>query len=291
MPNTSFLPRTAIGRIFTLFLIFLFTLPSQLLAHTIDLNKRDLTSLEQMIADLSQAQVVFIGERHDVLGHHQAQLQIIQELQQAGVPIAIGLEMFRKEGQGALDRWLSGDLDEDRFSRVFSQHWSHWPLYREIFVYAREHKIPLVGLNIPRELVSQVARHGFSSLSAEQQVGLPLAACIVSPEYRAFLRGVQSGHPLDDTAFEHFCEAQILWDASMAVHVADYLKQFPQKTMVVLAGNGHAWKHGILEHLGDYGDFSTRVVLPKIPGWLDLDHIDENVADYLLQGVEEGPLH
>ncbi|HEY5673404.1 MAG TPA: ChaN family lipoprotein [Malonomonas sp.] len=260
-------------------------------AHSYDLNRQQVVSLAALIGDLTQTQTVFIGETHDQQAHHNAQLQIIQELHESAVEVSIGLEMFRQAGQPELDRWVAGEIEPAEFSRIFSQHWSDWRVYQSLFVYARDNKIPLIALNIERDIVNQVARKGFSSLSEKQRAKLPLAACNVSPEYRNFIRRTLSDHPHADSAFENFCEAQILWDASMANNLADYLLQEPQRTVVVLAGNGHSWKHGIPEQLARLGDYRSRVLLPEVPGRIDLQHISADEADYLLQGVEQGPLH
>jgi uncharacterized iron-regulated protein len=260
-------------------------------AHSFDLNRLDVTTLKEMIADLSGAQVVFVGEIHDQPSHHAAQLQVIRELHEVGVPVSIGLEMFRQDGQSDLDQWSGGEMGEDRFRKIFVEHWNSWPLYREIFIYARDNRIPMVGLNIPRQLVNQVARNGFDSLSDKQRKDLPLAYCNISPRYREFMTRTLQGHPLEGTAFQYFCEAQILWDASMAFNLEKYLRENPQRTVVVLAGNGHAWKHGIPEQLLRRGEYLTRVLLPEIPGRIDRSTTSVDEADYLLEGVDLGPLH
>ncbi len=260
-------------------------------AHSYDLNQQKVTSLEDILADLQQVQVIFVGEIHDQRGHHQAQLQIIQELHDAGVDLSIGLEMFRQDGQSDLDNWVEGLIDDADFSAIFSQHWGWWHMYRDIFIYARDNRIPLVGLNISREIVNQVAREGFDSLSSEQRKKLPLASCNVSPEYQDFIRRALGQHGDHGTAFENFCAAQMLWDASMAKNLEGYLRVEPGKAVVVLAGNGHSWKHGIPEQLIRRGAYVSRVLLPEVPGRIDLNIIDADDADYLLQGVDQAPLH
>lgn len=272
-------------------LILLLVLPMTAMSHSYDLNRGQVVTLDEIIRDLASAQAIMIGETHDQKSHHDAQLQIIHELHRADHQVGIGLEMFRHDGQEDLDRWVAGQIDEADFSRVFANHWNNWELYRDIFLFARDNDIPLYGLNISRQYVKQVARHGFASLSEEERSRLPLAVCNVSQEYRDFIRRTLQGHPLEGTAFEHFCEAQILWDASMADNLSKHLQKTPQRTFVVLAGNGHAWKHGIPEQLARFGEYRTRVLLPEVPGQIDLHHTDANATDYLLQGVELGPLH
>ena len=76
-------------------------------AHSYDLNRQQVVSLEQIIADLTRAQTVFVGESHDQKAHHDAQLQIIRELHENGVELSIGLEMFRRSSiAGWPERWL-----------------------------------------------------------------------------------------------------------------------------------------------------------------------------------------
>ena len=260
-------------------------------AHSFDLNRLQVTSLEAMVADLKQVRAVFIGEMHDQQAHHDAQLQLIRELHRSGAGISIGLEMFRQDGQAELDRWIDGEIEEAEFVTVFNRHWQDWPLYREIFVYAREEKIPLIGLNITRDIVNQVARAGFASLSDRQREKLPFATCDVSPEYRKFIRRALGGHAGEVNDFNNFCEAQLVWDMHMAKVLQDYLVENPEQTVVVLAGSGHSWKHGIPEQLARRGDYSYRVLLPEVPGHIDFRVIDAEDADYLMQGVELAPLH
>ncbi|PLX94489.1 MAG: hypothetical protein C0619_02850 [Desulfuromonas sp.] len=279
--------------LYTGFLCLFFCLNSvnPVFAHSVDLNSQQVTSLEKIIADLSQVQAVFIGELHDRQAHHDAQLQVIRELHQSGADVSVGLEMFRQDGQSELDRWVAGEIDEPQFVTTFNEHWQDWPLYREIFVYARDEKIPLIGLNITREIVNQVARAGFASLSDRQREKLPFATCDVSPEYRAFIRRALGEHAGEGGNFENFCEAQLVWDMNMAKVIEDHLTQQPQRTVVVLAGSGHSWKHGIPEQLSRRGTYPYRVLLPEVPGHIDLRTIDSGDADYLLQGVDLAPLH
>lgn len=274
-----------------LFLLLSLAFSSAAWGHIFDLKRQQETSLNLVLEDLAGVQTIFIGELHDRQAHHQAQLQLIRELHQAGVILSIGLEMFRQDGQEQLDQWIDGKIEEKKFAGIFEEHWSLWEQYREIFRYAREKAIPLVGLNIRRELVNQVARQGFASLSPEQRAELPIAGCNVNPAYRDFIRRAYNSHGENSSEFEHFCEAQMLWDASMAKHLHEYLQRNPQRVVVVLAGNGHSWKHGIPEQLGLLGSFSHRVLLPETLGHTDLQTIGFEDADYLLQGLDQGPLH
>ena len=222
--------------------------------------------LDELVEDIKKARIVVIGEQHDNRWHHQVQLRVIDALHQSGIKVAVGFEMFQKTAQVDLDHWVSGKMNEEDFFRVYSRSWDFnlWPLYRDIFIYAREHSLPMVGLNIPRSLVSQVAREGFGSLTVEERRKIGFLSCNVDDRYQKTLARVLGGKGhLGDLLFDHFCEAQVVWDTSMALSVIDFLEENEDTAIVVLAGNFHAWKRGIAEQIRQRADLESRVILPS----------------------------
>jgi uncharacterized iron-regulated protein len=253
------------------------------LAHPHILRATDRTEIsgEELLQELASVQVVFIGELHDHAGHHQAQLSIIRALQKNSRPLAIGLEMFRKDSQTALDRWVGGGYSLNSFLKDFNDNWSMWEKYREIFEYAKQHKVKLVGLNIPREISSKVARQGFAALPEPERQALGNVQCLVNPEYGDFIRRAMGGHGGHGQQYLFFCEAQMLWDTMMARNLGDFLKGNPQYQVVVLAGSGHAWKFGIPRQLLEQMEVTYRVILPEIDERVSRMGITPDVADYL----------
>jgi uncharacterized iron-regulated protein len=245
---------------------------------------RTVIPFQQMIEDLKKANVVFVGEIHNVTKHHSDQLAVIRAFHEADIPMAVGLEMFRADSQGTLDAWSRGRLSLDRFLPVYSDNWdTPWVLYRDIFLYIREHELPSIGLNIPDDLATKVAKRGFSSLSAaEKKILPPDISCSVDDKYMQFIRQAYAGHSRKDQTFLHFCEAQMVWDKSMAWHLLDYRKKHPDRTIVALAGVGHAWKRGIALQVEQESKLSIRTVLPYLPGQVDEHSITTRDADYVL---------
>jgi len=244
-------------------------------------------SLPEIVEDLIQARLVFVGEFHTYQSHHHAQLETIRALKQADVSVAIGLEMFRRDSQPDLDRWVKGDLSEKEFEKIYYKNWNYpWPLYKDIFLYAREHKIPLVGLNVPPEVTKQVAREGFDSLTPEQRGDLPMVSCRVDPEYMAFIRRSLAMHGHGGLNFTRFCEAQLVWDTAMAWSLLGFLEKNPDATVVVIAGSGHSWKRGIPAQVSSRADVPLKVILPEISGRVDRKHTTLNEADYVWLGLK-----
>ena len=238
----------------------------------------------QMINDAKKADVVFVGEVHDVSEHHRDELAVIRAFHESDTPIAVGLEMFRADSQDALDSWVKGKLSLERFLPFYYDNWrTAWPLYREIFWYAHDHEIPLIGLNVPEEIAKKVAQRGFASLSQAERKQLPPGiSCNVDSTYMEFIRKAYAGHAMHDRGFVNFCEAQMVWDKAMAWHLIAYVKKKPGMTVVVLAGVGHAWKRGIPEQMGMDANFTYRVVLPLIPDQVDRKTVTTKDADYVL---------
>jgi uncharacterized iron-regulated protein len=244
-------------------------------------------SLEQVAPRLAGTNLVFVGEQHDLPSHHQGQLQVIKALHATGKPFALGLEMFRRKNQEVLDRWVAGKIDEKEFVARFQENWgNNWPLYRDIFLYCRAQQIPMIGLNVPKEITSQVAREGFGSLNKEQIGMLPLVTCRVDPEYLALMRSVHGHGGRGEEAFTHFCEAQLVWDTAMAVYSLEYLKTNPNHTLIVLAGSVHAWKKGIPAQVRkENPETKQLIILPSTPEGFSKENASTADGDFLLLGM------
>jgi uncharacterized iron-regulated protein len=193
--------------------------------------------------------------------------------------------MFRAEDQRTLNEWTRGALSLQQFLPSYYANWRMaWPLYRDIFLYARDHRIPMVGLNIPESVSRTVAERGFGALTPKQLAQVPKGvSCNVDARYREFIRDAYSDHVQpSDRNFNNFCEAQLVWDQSMAWHIASYRMAHTKRTIVVLTGVGHAWRRGIPEQLIKYAKLTTRVVLPAVRGAIDPKTVTSEDADYIM---------
>lgn len=248
-----------------------------------DLEAGRLTTLEEATARLLKSRVILVGELHTEESHHRAQLAVVRRLVQAGARVAIGLEMFRRDSQPDLDRWTAGAIGEREFEAVYRDNWNFpWPLYRPIFEYARQHKIPLIGLNVAREITRQVARSGFGSLTEAQRGELADVACAIDEEYLRSIRKAYQAHAHGNMNFTFFCEAQMVWDTAMAVYALERLKTDPETTVVILTGAGHAQKGAVPRQLRMRAEIPVTVLLPEVPGGIDRRTADLQDADYLL---------
>lgn len=202
-----------------------------------------LGSLDGLLDRLSGKRLIFVGETHDRYEDHLNQLAVIRGLRERGRDLVIGVEFFQQPFQPVLDAWVAGTLSEAELLRQtgYFERWRFdWRLYRPILRYAREHRIPVVALNVPAELVELVSDKGLAALDPADHPGLPREVDRGDSVYRDGLKTLYEQHPQrEGSDFERFLDVQLLWDEGMAERAAAVLREYPQRTLVVLAGVGH----------------------------------------------------
>lgn len=215
----------------------------------IDGERRDLGAVVEAVAE---ADVVFVGERHDDRTAHALQRWLLEAVhERAEREVVLGLEMFELDVQPVLDEYLAGLVAERDFLAA-ARPWANYADYRPLVEYAREHGLRVVGTNAPARHVRLVAREGgleaLDRLPAASLVGYPPEAAFVdaSPAYAAKFAeamGGMTGHGADG-----MLAAQNLRDLAMA----DGVVRAASSGALVLHVNGSfhsAGGLGIPEHL------------------------------------------
>lgn len=225
---------------------------------------------------LADARLVLVGELHTSMDFHRAQLRLLEELARSGRPVLVGLEMYPYTEQEHLDRWSGGLLTEDGFvtlSRWYDAWGYPWEYYREIFLFARNHGIPLYAINAPRDVVSRVRKDGFEGLSEAERAHIPETVDLESDEHRKLFRaffetdGDDGGMhaSMSDEQLEAMFAAQATWDATMAHNAVRVLAAHgdPSAVLVVLVGSGHvAYGLGIERQAARWFDGRVASVIP-----------------------------
>ncbi len=238
---------------------------------------------------LDEVRLLFVGESHTDMEFHRVQLRVIQELHRRGRGVVVGLEMYPAAAQEWLDRWITdetlteqGFLDESHWYRSWGYNWEY---YRDIFVFARENGLRMVGVNVPREVVQTVRRKGFEGLSAEQRALLPERVDTDSAEhqrlFRAFFGDEDSLHGnMPPAMFEGMFRAQCAWDAAMGWNAVKALEASGAENaiVVVLVGSGHvAYGLGAERQAKLWFDGRTASLIPVPIGERDEAEIIESV--------------
>jgi uncharacterized iron-regulated protein len=250
----------------------------------------------KMIKDMKDSRFVYIGETHNSLPMHDIQLKIIQALYEQDNSLSIGLEMLPLSTQEILNKWSLGTLTQDEFIHEIEWYvnWNYnFGFYEKIFAFAKENKIPLYALNVPREIIKKIRKKGWEGLSDDEKKLVPQPD-LTDEEHRILIRTIfenteiphqMKGKSLE-IAFEGLYRAQSAWDELMAFNAVRAVKE---KRMVVLAGSGH-----LLYNLGinrrayksNYLPFKTVISL-ALPRGKENIKVSRSLADYVWGILEQ----
>ncbi len=176
-----------------------------------------------------------------------------------------------------------------------------WPRYetdyRPLIEYSREHGIDVIAANAPRRYARRVSARGRESLEAlgpqARAVLPPLPYGQPSPAYRdqwigiisAVMQqeGMKCGRPIPETeeggpaahaaapvgAHDNMgnqLHSQVLWDATMAYWIADYLEREPDALVLHMVGSFHVERGtGTPEHLEAYRPGTRALIIVLRP--------------------------
>lgn len=198
---------------------------------------------EQMLSAITDARIVYVGETHDNPAAHRLELDVLKAMaEQYPGKLSLGMEMFNSGQQEALDQWTAGELSEKEFlknSAWFNNWRMDYAYYRDILNYARDHSIPVIGLNATREMVKKIGRTPFDALDEETRAQLP-EIDMEDPYQLAMAKAIFADHNNGDAMLDGFLRIQTLWDETMAESIVRVMQEKgPDHRMVVVAGGNH----------------------------------------------------
>jgi len=239
-----------------------------------------LRKLSDVIESAAAKKIVYIGEYHDRFSNHNIQLQVIRALQSKNEKFAIGMEMFQRPFQKTLDDYISGAIDEREFLNR-SEYYKRWGfdynLYKPILDFARQSRVPVVALNLRKEITEKVSKEGMDALTDEERKELPRETDFSDEDYRHRIRQVFDQHKsAEPKNFDFFLQAQVLWDETMAESIDAYFKKNPDHQMAVIAGGGHlVYGTGIPKRTFRRNSLSYTIILND-------GEIERNIADFII---------
>ncbi len=235
----------------------------------------EVLSPDDLPARLAKVGLLLLGEEHTSLESHRIQLRVLQALADSGRRVLIGLEMYPYTAQAALDRWHTGSLPEEEFlaaSRWYENWGYNWLYYRDIFVMARDRRIPMFAVNTPREVVAAVRKKGLANLSPEESAHIPGRIDADDPDHLLYFKttfegeqGPVHGEGMSEEMWRNMLGAQATWDATMGYNAVQAWKRAndPGAIMVVLVGLGHvAYGLGIERQARHWFDGGIAGLIP-----------------------------
>ncbi len=202
---------------------------------------------DELYARLAKHRFVVVGEEHDNPFDHHIEAKVLRGVAARVDQPALGMEMFQRPFQAALDAYVAGDIDEQQMLER-TEYKTRWGMntafYSPLWRLARAQHFPIVALNARKELSHKVARGGLASLSAAERADVP-ELDLSNKAQRAYVRQAfgEHGKQMTKQRFENFYTAQVLWDETMANTAVRFVQAHPDvDTMVIVAGAAHADK-------------------------------------------------
>jgi uncharacterized iron-regulated protein len=192
--------------------------------------------------------IIYVGETHNQPKDHKAQLETLKAMKTArGSKIAVGFEMLNMTLQPVLDDYVAGKLTEEEFlsKADWEKEWGFdFNLYKPIFDFMIQNKLRGLALNVPKKIVSKIARAGIAGLDAEEKKFLPERVDITGhKKYLEFLKASFGGHGNAPMAkmftWENYLASMSAWNEGMGARIADFVNANPGWAVLVVAGNGH----------------------------------------------------
>lgn len=272
-----------------------------------DTRQKGFGDFEGMLADLARADVVFVGEQHDDANTHRLELAILEGLMRRGTPIVIAMEMFERDVQGTLDKYVAGTITEEQFLKD-SRPWPRYATdYRPIVEFARAHHLPVIASDVPRHIATDVSKGGMGvidGLGADRRLAARELQCPTQGAYYERFLEAMGGHPPSGDP-----KAADIQQKNDRFYLAQCLKDETMGESIAQAFDSNAAQHATVVHFNgafhsDYAEGTAAAVRRRIPGRRiavvsilpveDLDHErpdqdDVKLGDYLLYTLKSAP--
>jgi uncharacterized iron-regulated protein len=212
-------------------------------------------AFEAMIGRMARADVVLLGEEHTSAAQKELQARILAAVAASGRKTALGMEFFQRDDADVLRRWLDGTLAGDEFllaSGWYDRGGYRFDYYRPQMEVARRNQMPIVGLNVPRDIVRAVNRGGLGALSEAQRAIVGEVTTAGAPQHRFLVERFfgEAIASMPAAWLDNMYAAQCVWDVAMARTILG--ARSDGSTMVVIVGSGHvAYGLGIARRLAE----------------------------------------
>ena len=201
----------------------------------------------KMMKAVQNSDIILFGELHNNSIAHWLQLEMTMDLHESK-DLVLGAEMFERDNQDELDRYLSGEIDDKELDSL-ARLWSNYDTdYRPLVDYAKDNTIPFVGTNIPRRYANLVYKNDFAALDTltdeekSWMAPLPIPFDPELPTYKEILE------MMGDHGTLTLVKAQAMKDATMAHFILVNYKD--GQTFLHFNGAFHSNKYeGILWYL------------------------------------------
>jgi uncharacterized iron-regulated protein len=221
-----------------------------------DTRKQKMVSVDDIINNMENADVLFFGEEHNDSTCHALESELLNKMaaKYAG-KTALSMEMFETDCQNVLNEYLEGLIREKNFTTE-ARAWHNYKDYRPMIEFAKAQHIPVLAANAPARYVNMVNRMGMAGLDKLDKYGkkwlppLPIDTA-TGAYYQNFLQ-IMGAHSGVMNGMQMY-QAQNLWDATMGWSISRFYKKHRRYKILQVNGSFHSEDHlGTVSQLKRY---------------------------------------
>jgi uncharacterized iron-regulated protein len=244
-----------------------------------DVKKQKTIAVDDIITDMSNADVLFFGEEHnDSIGHYLEAL-IFKKLASAfPSKAALTLEMFHTDVQPIINEYLSGNISEKNFIKE-ARAWNNYKDYKPMIEEAKTNKLAVIGGNAAARYSNAVTRNGIDILNtfpkASKQFIAPLPIDTATGRYYDKFIETLGGHSMGGMKVY---QTQNFWDATMAWSIAKFTKA--NKRIKIFQVNGRFHSDERLGTLAKLRNYAPKLRILNISSFSADDFKNPNWENY-----------
>ena len=220
----------------------------------IDTTANQEVSLKGMVEKLSDFSIIFFGEFHDNKILHDLEFELLKIYYSKNKNLIISMEMFERDVQPVLDKYLSDEITEEEFLEN-SRPWPNYEAdYKSLVEFAKENELTVIASNIPRRYAAMISKQGLNaldSLSTEEKKFIARKHNVIDDEYKErFINVMKSNMEHSEKMpmgkkinFETIYAAQCIKDDTMAESILKYHRLPPRRKVIHFNGEFHSRKH------------------------------------------------
>lgn len=205
-----------------------------------DTKKKKEITIDDIIKDFANADVLFFGEEHDDSIGHMLEAQVYEKaFRELGQNLYLSLEMFEADVQLVLNEYLQDLILEKNLIKE-GRAWKNYADYKPLVEYAKLNSLQVIAANTPARYTNAVTRNSLEFLQRFNDdiwEWIPKNIDTATGRYYQKFLEIMGGHGVMPGM--HIYQSQNLWDATMAHNIYKTKKNAPAIKVFHLNGRFH----------------------------------------------------